>query len=109
MDFAGRVDILLGGSPDEVPDMYQLACPTTHVHPGAPPTLLIQGDKDFQVPIEGTLDLFAKLVGSNVPAINVVFPWTDHLYDLILPHISPAAQSALYDVDRFLALLLNRE
>ena len=39
MDFAGRVDILLGGSPDEVPDMYQLACPTTHVHPGAPPTL----------------------------------------------------------------------
>ena len=108
-DFAGRVDILLGGSPDEVPDMYQLACPTTHVHPGAPPTLLIQGDKDFQVPIEGTLDLFAKLVGSNVPAINVVFPRADHIFDLILPQISPAAQSALYDVDRFLALLVNKD
>ena len=108
LNFAGRVDILLGGSPSEVPDMYQLACPTTHVHPGAPPTLLIQGDKDFIVPIEGTLDLYAKLVGSGVPAINVVFPGADHIFDLILPQVSPAAQAALYDVDRFLALLANK-
>jgi hypothetical protein len=28
---------------------------------------------------------------------------------LLLPQMNPAAQSALYDVDRFLALLLNRE
>jgi acetyl esterase/lipase len=108
LNFAGRVDILLGGNPDEVPGMYQLASTTTHVHPGAPPTLLIQGDKDFQVPVEGTHELYAKLVESSVPAINVVFPWVDHIFDLILPQISPAAQSALYDVDRFLAILENQ-
>jgi acetyl esterase/lipase len=108
MSFAGRVDILLGGNPDEVPDMYQLACPTTHVHPGVPPTLLIQGEKDFIVPVEGTLDLYAKLVESGVPAINVVYPWVDHIFDLILPQVSPPAQSTLYDVDRFLALMLNK-
>jgi acetyl esterase/lipase len=109
LSFAGRVDILLGGSPDEVPDMYQLACPTTHVHPGVPPTLLVQGDKDFIVPVEGTHELYAKLAESGVPAINVVFPWVDHIFDLILTQVSPPAQSALYDVDRFLALLLNKD
>ena len=106
-NYAGRLDILLGGHPEEVPDMYRLACPTTHVHPGSPPTLLMQGDDDFLVPVTGTLDLYTKLVESGVPAINIVFPWTDHAFDLLLPKISPPAQSALYDVDRFLALLVN--
>ena len=107
-NYAGRLDILLGGYPEDVPDMYQLACPTTHVHPGSPPTLLMQGDKDFLVPMDGTQALYAKLVESGVPAINVVFPWTEHAFDLLLPQISPPAQSALYDVDRFLALMVNR-
>jgi len=106
--YAGRLDMLLGGSPEEVPDLYQLANPTTHVHAGSPPTLLIQGHNDFLVPIEETQALFAKLVESGVPAINVVFPWTEHGFDLLLPQLSPPAQSALYNVDRFLALMLNK-
>jgi hypothetical protein len=60
-NYAGRLDILLGGHPEEVPDIYRLACPTTHVHHGSPPTLLMQGDDDFLVPLAGTLDLYAKL------------------------------------------------
>lgn len=108
VNLSGRVDILLDGSPDEAPDMYQLACPITQVNPGSPPTLLIQGEKDFIVPIESTREHYAKLVESGVPAINVILPWTDHIFDLILPQVSPPAQSALYDADRFLALLLNR-
>jgi acetyl esterase/lipase len=108
-NYAGRLDILLGGHPEEVPEMYRLACPTTHVHPGSPPTLLMQGEDDFLVPVSGTFELFAKLVESDVPAINVVFPWTDHGFDLLLPQVNPAAQSALYEVDRFLALMLNRD
>jgi acetyl esterase/lipase len=108
-NYAGRLDILLGGHPEEVPDIYRLACPTTHVHPGSPSTLLMQGEDDFLVPVAGTLDLYARLVESGVPVINVVFPWTDHAFDLLLPKTSPTAQSALYDVDRFLALLLNEE
>ncbi len=107
--YAGRLDILLGGHPEDVPDRYQLANPITHIHPGSPPTLLIQGDKDILVPIEDTRALYAKLVESGVPAINVVFPWTQHGFDLLFPQINPPAQSALYDVDRFLALMVNRD
>jgi acetyl esterase/lipase len=107
--YAARFDILLGGWPQDAPYMYQLASPLTHVHPGCPPTLLIQGKQDFVTPIDATCALYTKLVESGVPALNVVFPWTDHGFDLLLPQINPAAQSALYDVDRFLALLINKD
>jgi acetyl esterase/lipase len=103
------LDILLGGHPEEVPEVYQLTSPLTHVHPDCPPTLLIQGDKDILVDVDTTYVFHNKLVASGVPAVNVVFPWTDHAFDLILPQVNPAAQSALYDVDRFLALLLNKD
>jgi len=105
----GRMDILLGGYPQDVPDRYILASPPTHVHPGSPPTLLIQGEKDFLIPVDDTCAHYTKLVESGVPAINIVFPMTNHAFDLLLPQISPPAQSALYDVDRFLALLLNKD
>ncbi len=107
--YAGRVDILLGGHPEEVPDMYRLACPTAHVHPGSPPTLLMQGKDDFLVPVDATYAHYAKLVESGVPAINVDFPWTDHAFDLLFQQISPPVQSTFYDADRFLALLLNKD
>jgi acetyl esterase/lipase len=107
LQYTGRLDILLGGHPEDALHMYHLATPTTHVRPGCPPTLLIQGNKDFVTPVGATCELYKKLVESGVPAINVVFPWTDHAFDLILPQISPPAQSALYNVDRFLALLAN--
>jgi acetyl esterase/lipase len=103
------LDTLLGGHPEDIPDIYQLASPATQVHPDCPPTLLFQGDKDVLVPVEPTCALYNKLVESGVPAIKVVFPWTEHGFDLLLPQMSPPAQSALYDVDRFLALLLNKD
>ncbi len=108
MQYAGRLDILLGGYPEDVPEMYRLACPTSHVHPGSPPTLSLRGDRDCLNPLEGNQELHAKLVQSGVPAIDVVFPWTEHGFDLAFPQVNPAAQSALYDVDRFLALMLNK-
>ena len=107
--YAARFDILLGGWPQDVPDMYQLASPITHVHPGSPPTLLIQGQQDHVTSPDATCELHTKLVESGVPAINVVYPWTPHAFDLLFPQINPPAQSALYDVDRFLALLLNKD
>jgi acetyl esterase/lipase len=107
--YAGRLDILLGGWPQDAPYMYQLASPITHVHPGCPPTLLIQGDQDLVCSMDATRALYTKLVESGVPAINVVFPRTAHAFDMLLPHMNPTAQSALYDVDRFLALLANKD
>ena len=107
MLYAGRLDILLGGYPEDVPDMYRMACPTNHVHPGSPPTLSFRGDRDCLNPKEGNVELYEKLVESGVPAIDVVYPWTEHGFDLAFPQVNPAAQSALYDVDRFLALMAS--
>jgi acetyl esterase/lipase len=104
-----RMDVLLGGWPQDALLNYQLASPSMHVHPDCPPTLLIQGNQDFITPVDATCALYTRLVESGVPAINVVFPWTDHGFDMLLPQINPAAQSALYDVDRFLAVLLNKD
>lgn len=102
-----RMDVLMGGHLQDAFDTYQLASPITHVHPGCPPTLLIQPEHDYGYPLDASNVLYNNLVESGVPAINVVIPWTAHAFDLILPQISPPAQSALYDVDRFLALLIN--
>jgi len=109
MRYFGRMDILLGGWPQDAPHMYQLASPITHVRPGSPPSLLIQGEQDIFCPVDATRAHHKKLVESGVPAINIVLPWTNHAFDLLLPQVNPAAQSALYDVDRFLALLLNKD
>ena len=110
MRYLGRLDLLLGGSPQEVPDIYQLVNPTNHVQRECPPMLLLQGDRDVLVALDTTCALYTKLVQADVPAIKVVFPWTEHGFDLFFPlQINPAAQSALYDVDRFLALLLNND
>ncbi len=107
--YAGRMDILLGGSPEEVPDVYKMAAPITHVNSKTPPTLLLQGTTDVLVPVEPTKALYAKLVEAGVPAVMAIFPTTEHMFDFMFPQFSPPAQSALYDVDRFLALMSNKD
>ena len=49
--------------------------------------------------------LHRALVAAGVPAACVLLPETSHGFDLILPRVSPAAQAALYDLERFLALM----
>lgn len=102
---AGRLDILVGGHPGEVPEAYELASPISHVHPGCPPTLLVQGEHDLITPIAATRNMHQALVKAGVPAISLEFPYTDHAFDLMAPRISPSNQSALFAVDRFLAMM----
>ncbi len=97
---------LLGGSPDEVPDMYALASPITHAGPASPPTLLFQGQHDYYMPLEATRALYHKLLQAGVPAVYAEFPQTDHAFDLILPHYAPAARVARHTLDNFLSLML---
>ena len=105
MTDAGRLDILLGGHPQEAPQAYAVGSPIHHVHPGCPPTLLIQGEQDLITPVMATRELAGCLREAGVPVVNRVFPCTSHAFDLVFPQFSPPAQSALYDVDRFLALM----
>ena len=43
---------LVGGQPEEVPELYDLASPVSRVSPTCPPILLFQGEHDFIVPSE---------------------------------------------------------
>jgi acetyl esterase/lipase len=97
---------LLGGTPDEVPAMYELASPISHAGPGSPPTLLLQGEHDAFQPARLTRALHRKLIEAGVPSVYVELPQSEHGFDLLLPRYAPAAQAALYDVERFLALMV---
>jgi acetyl esterase/lipase len=96
---------LLGGSPDEVPEIYELASPITHAGPHSPPTLLLQGEHDSFLPASVSHALHCRLAEAGVPSVYVQFPRTGHGFDMPLPRYAPAAQAALYDVERFLALM----
>jgi acetyl esterase/lipase len=101
----GALPTMLGGHPDEVPGTYALFSPVTHVHTHCPPTLLIHDEDDIMAPVKPTRFLYLRLVESNVPTVMHILPQTDHGFDLTLPNFSPAAHNALYDVERFLALM----
>jgi acetyl esterase/lipase len=88
--------------------VYEQASPVSYVHPGCPPALLIKGAHDLITPVEATQVLYQKLVQAGVPAIHIVFPGTEHAFDLLTPGISPVAQAAIYAVDRFLAMMNSR-
>lgn len=110
VDDAGGWDahLFLGGKPDQWPDLYQQISPIVHVTAATPPTLQFVGEHDVYVSDSGSVPaLHRKLQEAGVPSVYVEFPRTDHAFDLFLPEISPAAQAAMYDVDRFLALMAS--
>ena len=104
---AGAFAVLLGGHPDQCPEQYALFSPVTHVHASCPATILIQGEHDLMAPIKTTRVLHTRLLEKKVPAVMHILPQTDHAFDLILPEISPSAHTAIYDVERFLALQIK--
>lgn len=105
LENTGTLAPLLGGHPDECPKTYALYSPITHVHSHCPPTLFVHGDHDIMAPAKTTRMLCAKLLEENVQTVMHILPQTDHGFDLVLPNISPSAHNAIYDVERFLALM----
>lgn len=99
----GLMHDLLGGGPADVPEMFDLASAGTHVRPGLPPTLLIQGDQDVLVPWEPAAELHEKLSAAGVRSAYLALPQTDHAFELVLPHISPPARAAYAAIRAFLA------
>jgi acetyl esterase/lipase len=97
---------ILGGSAEQIPETYQLLSPISHITPDCPATLLLQGADDVFNLAPGVRRLHARLQEAGVPVVWVEFPHTEHAFDLITPQISPVAQAATYDVERFLAMLI---
>jgi acetyl esterase/lipase len=110
VDDAGDWDprLLVGGRPDEWPERYRLIAPIVHVGPETPPTLQFVGEHDVYVSRNGNeLALHRALRAAGVPSVYVAFPRTDHAFDMFFPAVSPAAQTAMYHADRFLALMAS--
>jgi len=97
---------LLGGTPDEQPELCHLASPVHHVGPHCPPTLLLQGAHDVGGMAPDVRRLHRALRDAGVTSIHVEYPNTGHGFDLFWPRWSPAAQAATYDAERFLALMV---
>lgn len=105
---AGRLDWIVGGSPQQAPERYALLSPITHVHAGCPPTLLIQGRDDIIVPPGPAVAMRERLRRVGVEAALLLLPQADHGFDAIETNWSPAARQALWHAERFLALMAIR-
>lgn len=103
----GMIPGLLGGTPEERPELCRLGSPLTQVGPHCPPTLLLHGAHDTGLdPAVQSRPVHEALRAAGVPSVYVELAESDHAFDLLFTRISPAFQAALYDVERFLALLV---
>jgi acetyl esterase/lipase len=96
---------LFGAPLDQVDDALVQFSPVAYVGQQCPPTLLLQGLHDHVIPVGDVLKLHQMLIEAGRPAVLVELPQVEHAFDLAFLQISPPAQAALYDVERFLALL----
>jgi acetyl esterase/lipase len=102
------VSSFVGGTPEEVPELYRLGSPIEHVGPHCPPTLLMQGAHDYSGILPDVRRLHQALRRAGVTSVYVEYPETDHAFELVTlgaADWSPAARVAAYDTERFLALM----
>jgi acetyl esterase/lipase len=97
---------LVGGSLEEIPEMYRLISPITYVDADCPPTLLLHGTHDVLVDHQVTGRLHEALQAAGVPVVYLPLPGCEHTFESVLPRVSPAAQTAVYYMERFLALMV---
>jgi acetyl esterase/lipase len=105
---AGRLDWIVGGSPQQVPEQYDLLSPISYVRASCPPTLLLQGRDDIIVPPSPAFRLQQRLRATGAEAAVLLLPYADHGFDLLGTNWSPAARQALWHAERFLALVAAR-
>jgi acetyl esterase/lipase len=95
----------LGGTPQELPDLYCKASPYYQVRASLPPTLLIYGERDYIVQSKFGRELHEKLKAANNTSVFIEIPWSDHAFDEVFNGIGN--QLALYYTERFLASRLH--
>jgi acetyl esterase/lipase len=69
---------LLGGTPDEKPDLAKLASPIFHITPNDPPLLLIHGTADPQMPPQQSKDLAATYEKAGLKVQLILIPNAVH-------------------------------
>lgn len=100
LDFYGPVDLIdfatgpdgtdkgrsilrevLGGGATERAAEYRAFSPGSYLRPGLPPTLILQGDRDFLMPRSQARILDEGLGRAGVPHRAIFLPYADHSFD----------------------------
>ena len=105
IDSRATLKAFLGGTPDELPDLYRQASPYQYVTRPLPPTLLIYGGRDHIVQAKFGEALFDRLQSVGSRAVFLEIPWADHAFDAVFNGVSN--QLALYYTERFLEWALR--
>lgn len=96
----------LGGSPEEVPEVYARASPVKQLTAGGPPTLVIHGDRDSMVfPRQATL-LDEELRAKGVRHLVLRLPWLEHGGDVFLA--GPTGRLGVWAIEAFLGWVGRR-
>ncbi len=94
------VDVFLGVSPTDAPDLASAASPIAHVAVGGPATLLIHGDDDLWVSVEQARGMQERLKAAGGLHWLVVLPGSRHGFELKVG--SPHPRDLAPEVRRFL-------
>ncbi len=105
IDSRATLEAFLGGTPDQLPDLYRRASPYQLVTRPMPPTLLIYGGRDHIVQAKFGKGLFDRLQSVGSQAVFLEIPWADHAFDAVFNGVSN--QLALYYTERFLGWVLR--
>ena len=70
-----------GGSPQEFPDRYARVSSDSYITAGAPPTLILVGEADHLVPVDGTYRFADRAGAAGVEVELVAVPYADHVFD----------------------------
>jgi acetyl esterase/lipase len=97
---------IMRGSPEQVPEDWELASPVSQVRADAPPFLVIHGTHDSVIPVEVARAFVRRLRGvSHAPVAYAELPGLQHAYDLVQ---SPATEFTCVAAHRFLDAVRRR-
>ncbi len=98
--------IVLKAFVEDEPERFREASPVHHVHAGAPPFLVIHGDKDTLAPVEDARVFAERLRAvSQAPVLYAEMQGAQHAFE-VFP--SPRAAKVIEGVERFLTTLWER-
>lgn len=92
-----------GHDPEDEPSFFSLYCPTQNVSPDYPPTLLLHGDQDTDVPYEQSVLMAQELARHQVKYELITMPQRGHGFDKDMDDllIGDAFKKVLDFLDRY--------
>ena len=70
-----------GHDPDTEPEWFAPFCPLRNVSPEYPPTMLLHGDQDTDVPVQQSILMSKELERHRVPHELMILPNRGHGFD----------------------------